>query len=140
MQTYLALVISEPKDKCKCINLQFDGSYTWDRLQLRHRCRLAFFLDFFNLQLYYKQDSTTGVFLWILRTCNFIKNETLAQGFSCNSFTKFLRALILQNICEVLFLIIRPLPNCFLRVTVQLLFMINCVLKMSMYLFNVFNE
>ena len=56
------------------------------KARLQRRCFFVKFQKFFNLQLYWKWDSSTSVFLRVLRnfsTCHIIKNETPAQVFSC---------------------------------------------------------
>ena len=95
-----------------------------------------------------KSDSSTGAFLWNLRSfseylffgtspvaacdsfkfsaCNFIKKETPAKIFFCQ-FGKIFKNIFWQNACEWLFLIFifefwkisrAPLGNCFVHVQV----------------------
>ena len=50
------------------------------KLRLRHRCFLVNFGNFFGLQLYWKQDSGAGVFLWsFFPNCSFNKSDTSTQ-------------------------------------------------------------
>ena len=81
------------------------------------------------------------IFFWILgilrnvSNWNFINTETPAQVFPV-IFSKFLKRPVLQNICQWLLLIIRSLLDSFVRCIV----LDNCLLKKSMYLFNVFKK
>ena len=102
------------------------------------------FCKFFQPVTYYKWDSGTGVFTWILRifsTCNFVKSEILAQMFSCKfweifqpaallrtrlshrcfpvNLWKFFRTLILQDICVGLLLTIWSLLDSFVNFIVH---------------------
>ena len=75
--------------------------------RLQRRCFNVNVENFLSLQLYLKRVSGISVFLRILRNftaCNFIKNETPTEVFSCEFCKKFLRTLILQNIYEELLL------------------------------------
>ena len=50
------------------------------------RCSLVNFANSLILQLYWKQDSSTIVFYWIVRKfspCNFLKSDTQAKVFPC---------------------------------------------------------
>ena len=82
-----------------------------------------------------RADSGTGFFLRISKFCNFIKNETTAHMFSCEFFKKIEPSTLLDpEFCKVL-------KNPYYAQHVERAFSKeNCFLKMSVYLFNIFNE
>lgn len=69
-----------------CEFCQFFKPKTLFETKLGHGCSLVNVDTFFSLQLYQKQDTYAGVFLWVLRhfsDCNFSANEAETQMFYC---------------------------------------------------------
>ena len=81
-----------PAQVFSCEFCEFFQSETLLKIKLWQRCFLINFEKFFSLQLHWKWDFATAVFWWTLRnfsSCNFDKNDTAPQVFSCKFWEIF---------------------------------------------------
>ena len=65
-----------------CEFFEFFQPVIWSKTGAQHKCFLVNFEKFLSLQLYWKQNSSAGVFLWILQ--NFWEQlfcRTFAEGY-----------------------------------------------------------